>query len=476
MPRRFLQILLLYLLLFVICGAHWFVRKFGQVEPEQLLYHLQEAPAAMVWSNHALARNFIVNVVLAPAIGPALVMLVMRLAPSAWRMRMGARMTAAGRAVSHPALLATCVALAAGWASTRVLAWPSTDVVGGKDWIAASYRWPAKVAPPAQRRNLVLIYAESMEADYAPPRLADGLLQPLASLQGAAVPHFRQAHGTGWTMAGIVATQCGLPLKPLGIFGHNDLGQVSDAFLPGARCLGDVLKANGWTNVFLGGAAGEFAGKANFFRTHGYDRVVGRADWLRADPDVLLTDWGVHDDYLLLQALAELARLQRAGQPFNLTLLTHAAHPPHGFPSPSCPRPNHDMQDAVLCTSLLLRNFVETAERAGLLRDTQLVITGDHLLQQSELSDRLGPLSQRSIFNRFVPAPRAGIHAEEIDHFDLFPSLLAVLGFELADGQLALGCSAIGDAPCSSLATDPQLDAKLRAHSAFYDELWLSPP
>jgi len=472
MFRRLLQALLLFLLLFVICGARWFVRKFGQVEPDQLLYHLQQAPAAMLWSNQALARNFIVNVVLAPALGTAVIALVIW--PVRRWMRNRPKVAVTSRAVSHPALLAGCVAVAAGWASTTMVAWSNDDVSGARDWIAAHYRWPEKMVAPKQKKNLVLIYAESLESAYVPPRFAGGLLQPVTSLKGASIPHFRQVYGTGWTIAGIVATQCGVPLKPLGIFGHNDLGEMIDTFLPGARCLGDVLKANGWTNVFLGGAAGEFAGKDHFFRTHGYDRVLGREDWVRADPDVPVTDWGVHDDYLFEQALVELERLQRAGQPFNLTLLTHGMHPPHGFLSPSCSRPHGDMQDAVLCTSMLLRNFEQAAEQAGLLRDTELVITGDHLMQQSELSERLGPPQHRHVFNRFVPAPRGGIHAGVIDHFDLYPSLLAALGFELGDGQVALGCSAVGNARCSTLAQEPQLDAKLRAHSDFYDGLWAS--
>ena len=76
-------------------------------------------------------------------------------------------------------------------------------------------------------------------------------------------------------MSGIVSTQCGIPLRTGDVGARdgdamNELGGNVASYLPGATCLGDVLQANGYEGVFMGGANGAFSGKSQFFLSHGY--------------------------------------------------------------------------------------------------------------------------------------------------------------------------------------------------------------
>ena len=68
------------------------------------------------------------------------------------------------------------------------------------------------------------------------------LLQPLHALGGQRVPAYRQSPGATWTIAAMVATQCGVPLT---VYSEGDVRHDGNArtFLAGATCLGDILQA-----------------------------------------------------------------------------------------------------------------------------------------------------------------------------------------------------------------------------------------
>lgn len=453
-----LRFLLLYLLAALVSTGNWFARHFGRVDLDQILYHLQQSPTALVRADGALVHSAIRNCVLAPLVYALLLMLLLAAGGRFGR-----------RCFSWP-MQALAFTLASGWAVHAAVLVQKPDF-SHEDWIAAHYAPPpAQAAAPAKKRNLVLIYAESLETAYH--------VDPLAGLparDNVAFPEYRQLPGTGWTIAGMVSTQCGLPLKPVGILGGNNLGASVPGFLPRARCLGDVLKQAGYRNVFLGGAASQFAGKDHFLRQHGYDEVLGRDDWVRLDPETVLNEWGLNDDALFAHALLRLRTLVAAGQPFNLTLLTIGMHPPHGYLSPSCPAAHGDFQDVVDCTSLLVRRFVQQAQAEGLLADTDVVMTGDHLtMPASDMGRRLAS-QHRSVYDRILTASPLAPNRQAISHFDLAPTVLVALGFTLKDGRFGLGCAALGPVRCRSLADDAEADARLQRHSAFYDALWLTP-
>ncbi|WP_295990172.1 hypothetical protein [Rugamonas sp.] len=85
----------------------------------------------------------------------------------------------------------------------------------GPDYFGANYVPPGSVVLTAAKpKNLVLIYVESLEEGYTEPgAFGRDLLAPLTGLHGTSFPDYQQAPGTGWTIAAMVATQCGVPLE-----------------------------------------------------------------------------------------------------------------------------------------------------------------------------------------------------------------------------------------------------------------------
>lgn len=461
-----------FLLFALATGALWFNRNFGQIDADQVFYHLQQSPAGLFKSSTGLVRGALTDVVLA-SMAYTLPAVLCLYALRQWRqVRLpSSRML---RWAMGPAGFIVAFGVVGAWASQLVFA-PAAPGVAERDWMSTRFAMPDRIEPPVRKRNLVLVYAESLEFSFERgPFAGAGLLDPLdeEDLGGVSFPRFLQGPGTGWTIAGMVASQCGVPLKPVGVFGGNLLGEVASRFLAGARCLGDVLKEHGYRNVFLGGASPTFSGKGRFLLSHGYDEVHGREQWLAARPAPTINDWGADDEFLFEQAIAQLRRLKAAGQPFNLTLLTLGLHPPAGYISPACPRLHRNMRDAVHCTALLIRRFIDVAREEHLLDDTVVLVMGDHLSAKSELTPQLDAVVGRSIYNRLiVPAPLAP-NRTGIDHFDIYPTLLAALGFRIGDGQLALGCAAIGEVRCRSLVDDPTAVAGLGQRSKLYESLW----
>jgi phosphoglycerol transferase len=279
-------------------------------------------------------------------------------------------------------------------------------------------------------------------------------------------------------MGAIVATQCGIPLK-MNMVEDVRRNKEGRSFLAGATCLGDVLQARGYRNVFMGGAGLAFSGKGVFLQDHGYQEARGLGDWLAQEaPREDLGLWGLYDDALFARARQRLLELHAKGEPFNLTLLTLDSHAPSGFLSPRCRRAGgKDYTDAILCSTEQVARFAEFVRDQGLLKDTVLVIVGDHLAMPNDVSAKLESRQEdRRMYNLFITDGRLQPNATELLPFDLYPTLLELLGTEVGGDRLALGYSAVGaiSAPRPAGRAQQWSRNALRS-SPVYDKLWENP-
>jgi phosphoglycerol transferase MdoB-like AlkP superfamily enzyme len=252
-----------------------------------------------------------------------------------------------------------------------------------------------RLAGTTPGKNLLMIYMESLESLYLDDSVFPGLTPNLIRLRNRAL-NFTALHqlpGTGWTVAGMLSSQCGTPLIYETGPGTNDI--LQGGFLNRAVCLGDVLKAAGYRQVFMGGATTDFAGKGEFLKAHGYDEINGREQLVRKLDDPGYTnDWGLYDDSLFLLAERRFAELASDRRPFNLTLLTVDTHHPGGNASKSCAdyeAMNNSMLDAVHCTDQLVGQFLDRLAHYPAWNDTLVVLLSDHL-------------AMRNVARRYYPA------------------------------------------------------------------------
>lgn len=454
-------------------SALWIRRTFGVISVDQMLSNLPGGDGGAAEATPAgYVEGFVVQALVIPLVAVAVlvvaVIVLRRRAArkaaddgAAARSRMRARVLR-GAGTSALAILA-CVAGAALFAQT----------IGLPQYIRAStseltlssyYTEPVVVSGAEKPRNLVLIYLESIEDAFADDRMFEkNMLAPLQAETSdwQRIESLRQYDGGGWTMAGIVSTQCGVPLrgtKQAKAGALEKIGRDEAEYLPGADCLGDVLERNGYTNVFLGGANAEFASKAHFLRSHGYTEVLDESEW-RDRGETEFSEWGLSDRALMRQAEAEVDRLHATAQPFNLTMLTLDTHEPaHSFDY--CPTTTKtEMTSITTCSMRAVAEFIDHLESRGYLEDTAVVLMGDHEKFVSEASNypQLARLDDRTIFNRIWSPDGATPQRDDIDQLSMQATMLELLGFELQDHRAGVGVSALAgsEVPYSILDLDP---------------------
>ncbi|MDE0784441.1 MAG: sulfatase-like hydrolase/transferase, partial [Planktomarina sp.] len=285
-------------------------------------------------------------------------------------------------------------------------------------------------------RNLIFLYLESLEQLYFDEQLYPGLVPHLKRLRQRAhsYTNLNQVRGTGFTMGGIVASQCGVPLNSRHGMGsvNTTLGSVKNP-LPDYTCLGDILKAYGYNTVMYKGASLSFSGARNFFNSHGFKNAKGGEYWKQKLDGVASTGWGIYDDTLFQQALSKVETLQRTEEPFAFSLVTLDTHHPDGHASASCPAYIHSsdtMLNAIHCTDYLVGKWVADLTREGLLDNTVLVVFSDHLAMRNTQWDVLMANKEQRKLSFIVLAEDedAKIFKQPATHFDVAPTVLDYLG------------------------------------------------
>lgn len=366
------------------------------------------------------------------------------------------------------------------------------------DYTIDQYYKPPQVTSAENARNVVMIYLESGEATLSDTTLFEK--DPFVPLKDVTrqedgwqnVGNFQQYEGGGWTMAGISGTQCGVPLKGNGLVtgksGLNSLGGDVASYLGGLTCVGDVLKEQGYRNVFMGGANGSFAAKDQYLTTHGYDEQYDLDDWrAKGEPDDQFRgDWGLSDKRLMANAKEKVDSLHeesaRTGTPFNLSMLTVDTHEPVHIYDYCDVDTESEVTSMFSCSLTQVADFVGYMEQQGYLEDTAVVVMGDHLKHMGSnnaFGEELGDHPNRTIFNRFwIPGDEKSTSSMRsgVDQLNMMPTILEAAGIELKDRQAGLGVSAFSPTipEGSAQNLEPDIYAQLLESRSqeFYSEAW----
>ncbi len=312
---------------------------------------------------------------------------------------------------------------------------------------AVYYKEPAKTIPHP-KLNLVYIYGESLERTYFDNDAFPNLTPELGALknEGLDFSHTMQLPGTDYTIAGMVASQCGIPL--FAPFEGNASASVS-SFFPQNICLGDILKNSGYQNYFVQGANLRFAGKDVFLKSHGFDHLYG-AEELKtvvADPSYR-NDWGFYDDTVLDEAWKKFEALSRSGQRFSLFTLTVDTHHPDGFISRTCNRKRYDYDgkpnqsfSTVSCSQENIAEFINKIKASPWFKDTVIVVSSDHLAMNNTAWKYLNKQDRNNLF--FIlrgDKPQQETLAVKRNTMDNGATVLDILG---GDNFIGLGRSSL---------------------------------
>lgn len=310
----------------------------------------------------------------------------------------------------------------------------------------------ANSAPPQERknvRNLIIIFAESMEANFATaPLEADSptfnVIPNLYALANRNT-NFSTTQGfgghlqvgrTSWTIAGMIGYMCGIPLNAT-----NSI--IAKTFLPSAKCISDILATRNYNQVMIMGSNDDFVAKGAFLSSHNIkSNDLKHYKDIGALPSDYSHQWGFEDSKLFKFAKDELLKLKDEFAPFALYLLTNNTHSPDSFIEPYCKESQSKRESSLKCDDELLGEFVEWVKAQDFYKNTTILIVGDHLMN----ADIATPRQSRRIYNAFINPRFCGdsptkirkdshqdsanlsTKSRNLSHFDFAPLILDSLG------------------------------------------------
>ena len=463
--------LLLYFALVIDKLPRFIGRNFGALSFEQFLYHItaaEGAPAAIVQS--ALSR-FVVEPVFFASLFVLLAWLGHRffsIAVAVWLRRI--------------MIVSGVIVMALGLIQTGHLL-DFNDYLKSRfnghnkaDWMAELYRAPKVIAAPVKPKNLIILYVESLESQMVPKD--SSLREDLGILHPGS---FSIMPGTQWTLAGFVSSQCAVPLFPVAGVGANRYGLLGSSFMRHATCLGDVLNSHGYQGEYVGGARSVFAGKDNFLKSHGFNKVTGRDELSAIYPLASFPDgwWGYGDDLVFDYAKNRLTQLKNAGKPFFFSLLTLDTHGPKGIYTDFCKKNNFpDSLDGIFdCSVFQLSEFMQWLKLSGFLKDSVVVVMGDHPFMAPEyrkslIDKKWKSLSARDVFFGMSIPGKQKVDVSDMNHFDVAPTILGALDFQLEGNRFGLGRNLLVVDSSQTEINSEFLRSFIRRPSNEYNKLW----
>lgn len=334
-------------------------------------------------------------------------------------------------------------------------------------FVDANYWDPdeVEITAPMKKRNLILIFLESMEMSYSDSQDNGGYdvnyipeLTKIAEenedfsgddkyLNGANVLKY-----STWTMGGIFAHTAGLPLNlPIG---RNQMDSQT-SFLPSVTTLGDILEDQGYNQAFMCGSDVEFGGRMSYFKTHGnYDFYDLNYGWESGELPYYGYEvwWGYEDEKLFSMAKKHILEMAEKDEPFNYTMLTVDTHYPDGYMCSRCPSDYYmytgdgylnQYGNVLACSSKQVSEFLEWIQEQDFYENTTVVLLGDHLTMDKHFcSDIEREGYDRKTYVAYINSAvepelknKKRVYATE----DSFPTILASLGFKIKGNKLGLG-------------------------------------
>lgn len=441
-------------------------KEFGEVYPYEFFFHFFYGFGNLATINETHYQSFITHTLINPLIASIFIVVVLKILDNAnLKSFFIIKLTNATLFVFSKKILLLTLLLAFIYLLFSINIHLLFSQDSETDFFKTHYSQPniKEIVAPKVKKNLILIYVESLSAEYENiKRYQENPLSDLKNkTQNDYSLNFKQGLTNRWTQAGLFDSMCGLPLKIS--FGRrfrdnprvtrwNNKAQLffnaqksHPDFAPKIVCLGNVLGDHGYQNIFMGGADLNFSGKGQFLKQHGYNHLFGKAYWESIGED-RFNDWGLPDDRLFFHAKNKILELHQSKKPFNFTMLTLNLHEPEGYSDQTCMSKGYlNYLGLVKCTNDYLSDFIDFYYENNLHHNTDLVIVGDHN-PRSRISLLDGRETDQSlIFNRFISQTKLKINRESTYHFGLYPSILNMLGFNFPNNKLGLESSFFGE-------------------------------
>lgn len=419
----FLKLLVNYLIVAVFFIPEFIYRCFGNVDFYQLTFFLFTENGTLGTDFYVL-RTFFLWVVLRPAI-------IVLVSYVIYRFLIYPKFRSAKLIQYYKLILPIMLFIGIGYNFISYGGHLFAKRLVGEDLMPSYFAaLPNTTSDSKSKNNLILLYIESLENTFSNEDVfGRNLNSPLDSKLGISPYKIKQAPGTGWTTAGMIASQCGMPLAS---FMGNNLRSRAAPIFGNLSCIGDILEMNNYKQAFFVGPDLKFSGMDKFYLNHGFSEAYGKNEIFKSlHKNEFRTGWGggVNDDILLEIAYEHIKSDLEKQNYFNVTIATTDNHAPDGILSPRCQTENLTTQlaEVVLCTNKSVAKFIDKLKALDVFENTVLVVMGDH-----KFMGELGT-EERSVYFNYFGSNTKELKPTifELTHFDVFPTLLQLtLGVE----------------------------------------------
>lgn len=310
--------------------------------------------------------------------------------------------------------------------------------------------------------NLLLIFLESVENSFFPEELGGANdknpMPELGSLLEENVSFSNtdrfggplDFYGTGWSIASYVANMSGLPLSPSA--GNN---LVNVEFMPGAVFLFDIL-SDSYIQEVVCGQKSEFAGLDNLLYTHGNVDIFDLykiLDEYRPDKNAK-RGWGVLDYFTFMVAKDRITKVYNQAvaehKKFSITMMTIDLHTPNGYECKNCPQIySESYQNIIACQSKQVDSFIRWCKEQPWYEETTIVLVGDHPTMANMHVGFIPDNYVRTTYNCIINSKVTPVCTQnrQFTRCDMFPTILAAMGYTIEGERLALGTNLFSDKP-----------------------------
>ena len=333
---------------------------------------------------------------------------------------------------------------------------------------------------PEQKKNLILIYLESVEAEASStanpgvnliPELSQFAEENISFSHNDSIGGQLQLAGTGWSMASLCCTHLGIPLTlPIGGNSYEN----TTHFFNGTYGLGDLLKDNGYVLSFVMGADAEFGGLRALLKTHGNFEIKDLKYYQKNGyvPKDYHVWWGIEDKKIIEFSKEEILKLSEGRDPFMFSMFLEDTHSPGGYMDEDCEqRYVNQIHNVFSQTSKRVSIFIDWIKEQKFFDNTVIVILGDHLYMGGDLYTQKKSHYERHAYNVFINTEKKAAFSKNraFATFDFFPTIVEALGIEYDGGGLGIGRSLFLNKPTLlEQYGEKQLNEFINSKSYFY--------
>ncbi len=344
---------------------------------------------------------------------------------------------------------------------------------------------PAINLQHSQRRNVILIFVESMNETYRQITVK-GTYREMADEKAVRFDNFVEGYAQRWTQAALFSAFTGthihyisdyyryMILDRMGTFkkdlrqnlAANGLSSGFDFKLPNINSLGKISKENGYQNLFMQGGSVSFSGTKSFLLHNGFEEkdIYGEENLEAVLGKKAYPSWLGYKDSDVLAAFKRKILGLDLTRPFLAVFFTtdlHVGNNPY-FKT---------MEDIVDDTIKNLNDFMDWAAKQEFYNNTTVVVVGDHLRMGTESNDT------HKIYNAFYNLPEDlanGLNVQRtFNQIDMFPTILEIMGYELPERKAGMGVSLFAGA--KTLAEEfslPEQNDIFEKIDKYYMRLW----